>query len=939
MPIISFLPNFLMTDSPIPTRVRQGLRDTILLSVTHLVEKHTKKVIFFNLFLTLLAVIYTVGNLKFKTGRSQLISQELKYNQDFKKLRDEFGDYDGLIVAARGNNPDRLKQYMETIGAELKADHAHFMDVFYKIDTSYFKDKVFLFLKEKELVDLFAKLRDNEEMINQLNEEQGLVNLFRLIGFKISKAMVGHLISGLLESGEAKEEKKEPVDLSLMSNILEQMDRWLAGDKSFQSPWASFFDKKGGASKEDGYISSPDQTIYMMTVNPVEESKSFSQAKKSIEIIREKIAELQKDFPQVDAGVTGVAALESDEMIATQADTIRASMIALVGVTLLFVFAFRGVLKPILAMVALVSSVAWTLGWTTLVIGHLNVISVVFITILIGLGIDFGIHLIMRYDEERKTNGFSVEQSLEKAILGAGKGILVGGITTALAFFTLAFADFIGIVEFGIIAGSGVLLSMFAMLSFLPAMLLIVERKEIGTKLPNIQNRPDVTLHISFLQMLLGFPKSILLIGWIGAACSFYWISVLKLDYNILNLQNEATESVQYEMAIIDKADRSTWYGAMVADTMDKARQLEKELKKLPTVGSVESILSVFPEDQENKIRFVLKEKKSLSGFEPPSDEITDDVNIRRLLKTLKKINFKLRENEESWSPGTKPEEGSIRRAKILIGKVQEKLERLGEKTEAPLMEYQERLFLDYQDKFSSLAKSLNPSPVELDSIPKPIKDRFVGKTGKYLLQVFPKENIWDREPMERFLTELRSLDPDVSGLAVQASESARLMKEGYVQGGVYALLTIVMITFFSFKNLKTGLLAMSPLFMGFLWLIALMELFDLQFNLANLVILPLIIGIGVDNGIHIVARYQEDGIDDPVSAIFLSTGKAVILSSLTTMIGFGSLMVANHYGIFSIGLLLTLGVGSCLLASTTILPLLLRLSDNQKLDARDTGV
>ena len=910
-----------------------GIRDRLLLYVARIVEKYPSRVIAYGALSALLCAVYSYQNLTFHTGRNDLVSKGLIYKQNFDNYREEFGNYDGLIVVAKGEKPDRLKEYMEILGARINKDPAHFKDVFYKIDTDYFKDKLFLFLKEKEIKDVFKKLKENEEMVARLNEEPGLVNLFRQINFKISEAMVGHLVSGLLGSDKEEEEaESEPADLSLLNNLLRQMKEWLDGNGNYKTPWTGFLGKQGGVAEKDGYFSSANKKIFMMTVNPVKKKDSFASAKEPIYTLRKHIAALRADFPDIEAGVTGAAALETDEMIDSQIDNTKAAVIALLGVTLAFIFAFRGIVKPILATLALIVSVCWTLGFTTLAIGHLNVISAVFFSILIGLGIDYGVHILMRYEEERIKKASPIEVALEVAIRGTGKGILVGALTMALSFYVMVFADFKGIVELGIITGSGVLLCLVAMLTFLPAMLVAMDRRHVREGLFNLFQRPDVTLHLHFLHFLLRFPAVVLVIGALGAAYSIFLIGEVKFDYNLLNLQNKGTESVKFEMEIINNAERSTWYGAMVVDSMDEARRLKKELEKLPTVGDIQSIFSVYPDGQEEKIQQVRAEKDSLPRFSPPTLGGMGEVNADKLKKVLKKINFKLREEGETWAPGQKPEEGSLQEAKMLLEEVMAKLEAQGGGAEGLLAAYQGRLFADYADKFSTLEKSLDPTPIEIEGLPNPIKDRFIGKTGKHLLQIFPKEFIWDREPMDRFIAELRTLDPEVTGLAVQASESAKRMKDGYVQGGLYALITIVLITFLSFRKPKDAILAMVPFSIGFIWLIGLMEAFDLRFNLANLIILPLITGIGIDNGIHIVERYHEGDIDDPISIIFLSTGKALFLCSFNNMIGFGSLMVSRHYGIFSIGLLLTLGVASVLVVSCTVLPVLLRLSEKKRI-------
>jgi len=148
-------------------------------------------------------------------------------------------------------------------------------------------------------------------------------------------------------------------------------------------------------------------------------------------------------------------------------------------------------------------------------------------------------------------------------------------------------------------------------------------------------------------------------------------------------------------------------------------------------------------------------------------------------------------------------------------------------------------------------------------------------------------------------------------------------MKEGYAEGGLYALIAVVLVTFFTLGGVRDTLLAMLPLGLGMAWTAGLMWLFNLRFNLANLIAIPLIIGIGVENGIHLVHRFREEGESGP-ALVAGSTGQAVMLFSLTTMIGFGSLMLAKHYGVFSMGLLLMVAVGSVLVASLMVLPLLL---------------
>jgi predicted RND superfamily exporter protein len=289
-------------------------------------------------------------------------------------------------------------------------------------------------------------------------------------------------------------------------------------------------------------------------------------------------------------------------------------------------------------------------------------------------------------------------------------------------------------------------------------------------------------------------------------------------------------------------------------------------------------------------------------------------------------MKLKIREDKTEWDPLRKPSEqelGAVRRSLLAVI---DRLQSMSEtEVQTRLAGFQTALFRDFQNKWSLLSNNLNPSgPITLADIPAQLKSRFVSRDGtKFLLQIFPKKNVWEKEAQEEFIQQLRQVDPDVTGNPVIGYESIKAMKEGYIEGGVYAFIAIVIVTFFALRRVGDTLLAILPLALGILWTAGLMWILKLQFNLANLVAVPLIIGIGVENGIHVVHRYREEGIGGP-ALVAGSTGQAVALFSLTTMIGFGSLMVARYYGIFSMGLLLTVAVGSVLVASLTVLPLIL---------------
>ena len=256
---------------------------------------------------------------------------------------------------------------------------------------------------------------------------------------------------------------------------------------------------------------------------------------------------------------------------------------------------------------------------------------------------------------------------------------------------------------------------------------------------------------------------------------------------------------------------------------------------------------------------------------------------------------------------------------------MQARLGALDEATATQLLDrFQQQLMADFAAKLSLLQDNVNPAPITLDDLPDQLRDRFVGKSGRYLLQIFARSNIWERDAMRAFVKQLRALDPNITGPPVIAYYSIRQIQQGYARGGLYAMIAIIAIVIVLFRRVTHTLLALTPMLFGAIWTLAGMALLDLDFNMANLIVLPLFLGIAVDDGIHLVHRMAETP-DAARSPLAHSTGKAIVLTSLTTIVGFGSLLVARHNGIFSLGLLSVLAVTCSLAASLVILPVIAR--------------
>jgi len=241
----------------------------------------------------------------------------------------------------------------------------------------------------------------------------------------------------------------------------------------------------------------------------------------------------------------------------------------------------------------------------------------------------------------------------------------------------------------------------------------------------------------------------------------------------------------------------------------------------------------------------------------------------------------------------------------------------------AQLGNYQRALFDDLRSTFEALQQQDNREKLRVEDLPSALRDRFVGIHGKQLLQVYPRENVWQRGPQEEFVRQVRTIDPNVTGTPVQLLEYTTLLKRSYEEAAVYSLIAIAILVLMHFRSLGSVILALLPVAIGSLWLGGIMGWFNIPLNPANIMMLPLIIGIGVTNGIHILNRFAEE---QTPSILAKSTGKAVLVSGLTTIAGFGSLALAKHRGIESLGYVMATGVATCMFAGLTFLPALLNL-------------
>ncbi len=904
-------------------RAAQPGSSALLGSLSHVTMRSARTVVGLVLAISALAVWYTNRHLDFLTDRNQLISSEKRYLQLDDEYADTFYGLEQLVVVAEGPDLEETKTFVRHLEERLEADTAQVKEVFYRIDTAALEGKKLLLLSPADLRSLRDQVEESQELMRDVTASPGLNTLLAAINRKVSAAMVSRLAQGFLGLTEPEDKgEKKTLNLAFFQSLLAQMEKSLTDAQfSYRSPWSDFLDSNELSS--DGFLVSDDKRFVFLMIEPQSRGEGFDARQEAITAVRHHIAALQKEFPRVQAGVTGDEALGNDEMLTAQADSRLASTVSLIGVGMLYLLFFRSIRRTLILLATVTVGLTWTLGLLTLTVGHLSIISIFVASILIGLADDRVVYFLSRYEEERDL-GRSFQEAIHLTFVHAGPGIVAAAGTNALAFYAMMLADFRGIQELGFIAGNGMLLSLIATLTFLPALLTLTE----GKKLWQQSMRRDTWLAGGFTRLERAVQRLRRPVLLVAAAVSFLCLLALPtitFDYNLLHLQARGTESVTWERRMIEHSGRSSWFALATASSLMEAAQKAARFEALPSVEKVETITSLVPEQQEERLQLIHALQPVFAGL-PVTLAAPRAVDIEELKHTLEKIKFKFQEDNDAWDPQQKPAERELTAVRRLLSGVLGRLETLSvTDASAALQRLQQPLFQEFAEKWALLRDNLNPPGlITLADVPAQLRSRFVSADGKmFLLQIYPRKDIWNRAPLEEFVGQLRQADPDVTGDPVIGYESIQAIKNGYVEGGLYASVAILLVAMLTLRRVRATLLAMLPVLFGMLWTAGLMWVCHLQFNLANLVAVPITIGIGIESGIYLVRRAHEETKTGGM-LVGESTGQSVALFSFSTMVGFGSLMVARHYGIFSMGLLLTLAVGSVLLVSLTILPLLL---------------
>jgi len=869
------------------------------------------------LVLFVLCVLYTVRYLDFDTNRDDLVGSNKKYHQNFLKFKKEFPTQDDLVVVVESEDLEKNRQFVERLGARLETETNLFRDVFYKGDLKMLGPKALLFVPEQDLEDLKKTLGDYRPFLEKFTHTTNLVSLFGMIntGFRTAKAEQNAQNESMIKALPAVER----IVTQGTASLKQPGPPLSPGITALFSSGTSTNSQADDATQEaerQMYVTFAHGRIFLVTAQAPRDELNGA----AVERLRSLVEEVKIEVPGLNVGLTGEPVLEHDEMQQSQKDTTVASIVSLLVCALIFIYGYQETGRPVKATLCLIVGLGYTMAFATLMVGHLNILTITFVPILIGLAIDYGVHLISRYEEELR-RGRTEQDALVKAIVYTGQGIFTGAFTTAGAFLAMAFTDFKGIQEMGIICGGGLLVCLIPMMTMLPVLLLRGRQNRIDHDVADIAER---RARIENLWLQRPVLVTCVTVGLCALAAT--QIPKVYFDYDLLHMQSAGLPAVEFEKKLLNSADKSVLFGAVIATNEANANALMARLTNLPAVAGVESITKYLGGDQSEKLKLVREIKAELAPitFDPPDPRPLDIPELSQTLYSLYGYLGAADDEVRKDEPALAKQLESLRAA---VGDLRKQMLRGNpvkvQTNSLKLAAYQQALFQDVRETFEAMKHQDSDSPLRVADLPQALRDRFVGVTGKYLLMVYPKKDVWKRENQKEFIDQVQSVYPNVTGTPVQLYYYTDLLKRSYEEAARYSLAAIVLLVWFHFRSPLCVALALVPVGVGFIWLGGLMGLFDVQLNPANIMTLPLVIGIGVTNGIHILNRYAEE---QTANILARSTGKAVLVSGLTAIAGFGSLILAKHQGIQSLGYVMSCGLATCMIAGLTFLPALLNL-------------
>ncbi|MEQ1636498.1 MAG: MMPL family transporter [Methylococcales bacterium] len=844
--------------------------------------------------LAVLALQYTVKHLSINTDTAELIAPDAPFQQNRRNFEKAFAqDMHTLLLVVESDTPELTKAATKRLGRLLSADKTNFDAVSIPNDEPFFHQNGLLYLDNKELQDLSNNLSQAQPFIGRIAQEPNLSGFFSIFEDVLTSA---------------DKTRDLPLDLTtLINKIVSAMHKTLNSENSLLS-WENLIaEKKSQPNK--GFI----------IVSPKFDYAQIRPAEQAIAVIHQAIAHIQDpNLPSVKVWVTGEVGLEDDELSGMSAGTFTASIFSIVLVFFILLIAYRSLLFTLATLVTLAIGMVFCGAFAAFAVRELNLISVAFAVSNIGLGVEYAIHFCLRY-RDNLNHHIERSRALRSTLISTTPSLLLCAGTTAIGLYAFIPTDYKGVSELGLLAGTSLFICLMVTLTALPALLKFIP---VSAPAATVKSRPAYsTLVERMAKLTLHYAKPITLITGLFAIASIALVFKVKTDFNPINLRDPNTESVvAFKNLMKDKETTPMTLTVLVKDEK-QVTALQKQLAVLASVDKTISLFDFIPDDQEEKLAMIdemgLLLGSQAQGFPALKPDANPAAGIVRLIAAI-----------EAGLPA-KTDKLEIAALQAFKRELQDVLLELDTRQEPDrrmfIEKLQTTLLGTLPTVMNELLRGFNAKEVALDDLPVDFKARWLSKEGWYRIQIYPKKDLNDLVALQTFITDIQAIAPNATDLPVMYLESMKEVIAAFQQAIIIALITIASLLFAIRRSVTDTLLVMTPLILAGLFTMASTVVTGTPINFANIIALPLLLGMGVDNGIHMVEKLHHSLSEDQ-NIYQSSTARAMFYGALTTISSFAGLAFSPHQGIASMGLIITMGIFWIMVCTFIILPALSKL-------------
>ncbi|MFL4986101.1 MAG: MMPL family transporter [Xanthobacteraceae bacterium] len=851
----------------------------VITRLVQLSSRHAWLVMLGFLLAAIASASYFARHVVITTDNNQLMSSSLPWRQQELMIDLAFPQrVDRILVVIDAATPEAADNAADALVNEL-SPRSDLIRTISRFDGGeFFERNGILFRSLDEVRRDTSDLISAQPFLGTLAADPTLRGVFRAL----SQSLEG------VRRGKAKLDDLSPA-LAAIADALQA----LANGKTAAFSWRTLV---------TGRAAEPSELRHFVNIQPVLHFGDLQPAGKATAVIREAASRLGLTADNgVKVRLTGSLVLSDEEFASIADGAALNSMVTLllVGFVLWLALKKARIISAVLVnlMVGLVLTAAAGL-W---MVGALNPISVAFGVLFVGLGVDFGIQFSVRYRSERHARS-----DLDQALLATGRGIaeplLLATASIAAAFYSFLPTAYVGLSELGLIAGTGIIIAFATTVTLLPALLTVLkpsgEHKPIGyaalAPLDRfLEKQRNWIVGLTLAATILGLPL----------------LAHLRFDFNPLNLRAQDSESVSTLLELMNDPDTTPHTIDVLKSNLAEALAIAERLRQLPEVGRVLTLQSFVPEDQDAKLALIDDASFFFQNTLDP-DQIDPEPTPAETTAAIKKL---VPELSDAARELDSPSAVQARRLASLVAA-------LVEAPPAALDEAQRVLIVPLKTTLRQVRHLFAAERVSIDTLPPALKQLWVSANGRALMEVSPKGDANDNATLSRFVTAVRSVEPDAAGTPIFMIEAATTMVKAFVQAGILSVVAIALILFVALRRPIDVALTLVPLLVAIVVTLEICVLVGLKLNFANIIALPLLLGVGVAFKIYYIIAWRSG----ETNFLQSSLTRAIFFSACTTAIAFGSLWLSHHPGTSSMGKLMALSLLTTLVAAVIFQPALM---------------